>query len=58
MTPSSTTSRSSPTGELIALRDGRVFGALTLTLRARRVHHVHGVIDPAKLADLNVILDL
>jgi len=57
---SSTTLLSLPVGEdptVIALRDGRVFGAFTLTLRAGRVHHIHGVIDPAKLADLNIILD-
>jgi RNA polymerase sigma-70 factor (ECF subfamily) len=57
---SSTTLLSLPVGEeptVIALRDGRVFGTFTLTLRAGRVHHIHGVIDPAKLADLNVILD-
>jgi hypothetical protein len=57
---SSTTLLSLPVGEqatVIALRDGRVFGAFTLTLRAGRVHHIHGVIDPAKLADLNLILD-
>jgi len=57
---SSTTLLSLPVGQeatVIALRDGRVFGAFTLTLRAGRVHHIHGVIDPAKLADLNVILD-
>jgi RNA polymerase sigma-70 factor (ECF subfamily) len=57
---SSTTLLSLPVGEeatVIALRDGRVYGAFTLTLRAGRVHHIHGVIDPAKLADLNVILD-
>lgn len=57
---SSTTLLSLPVGEeatVIALRDGRVFGSFTLTLRAGRVHHIHGVIDPAKLADLNVILD-
>ena len=57
---SSTTLLSLPVGEeptVIAIRDGRVFGTFTLTLRAGRVHHIHGVIDPAKLADLNVILD-
>jgi RNA polymerase sigma-70 factor, ECF subfamily len=57
---SSTTLLSLPVGAeptVIALRDGRVYGAFTLTLRAGRVHHIHGVIDPAKLADLNVILD-
>jgi RNA polymerase sigma-70 factor (ECF subfamily) len=56
---SSTTLLSLPAGEptVIALRDDRVFGAFTLTLRAGRVHHIHGIIDPAKLADLNLILD-
>jgi RNA polymerase sigma-70 factor (ECF subfamily) len=57
---SSTTLLSLPVGEeatVIALRGGSVFGAITLTLRAGRVHHIHGVLDPAKLADLNVILD-
>ena len=29
----------------------------TLTLRDDRVDHIHGVLDPTKLADLNVILD-
>jgi RNA polymerase sigma-70 factor, ECF subfamily len=57
---SSTTLLSLPVGAeatVIALRDGRVFGAFTLTLRDQRVHHIHGVLDPAKLADLNVIVD-
>jgi RNA polymerase sigma-70 factor, ECF subfamily len=57
---SSTTLLSLPAGgdpTVIAVRDGRVFGTFTLTLLGGRVHHIHGVIDPTKLADLNVILD-
>jgi RNA polymerase sigma-70 factor, ECF subfamily len=57
---SATTLLSLPVGDepaVIALRDGRVYGAFTFTLRGGRVHHIHGVIDPAKLAELNVILD-
>jgi RNA polymerase sigma-70 factor, ECF subfamily len=57
---SSTTLLSLPIGDeatIVALRDGRVYGSFGLTLRDERVHHIHGVLDPAKLADLNVILD-
>jgi RNA polymerase sigma-70 factor (ECF subfamily) len=56
---SSTTLLSLPAGEptIVALRDGRVFGTFTLALRAGRIHHIHGILDPDKLADLNVILD-
>jgi RNA polymerase sigma-70 factor (ECF subfamily) len=57
---SSTTLLSLPTGHdatVVALRDGRVFAALTLTLHADRIAHIHGIIDPAKLADLDAILD-
>jgi hypothetical protein len=57
---SSTTLLSLPVGDeatVVALRDGRVYGSFSLTLRDERVHHIHGILDPAKLADLNVILD-
>jgi hypothetical protein len=56
---SSTTLLSLPAGAatFIALRDGRVFGAFSLTLRAGRVHHIHGILDPAKLVELNLVLD-
>jgi RNA polymerase sigma-70 factor, ECF subfamily len=56
---SSTTLLTLPAGEptVVALRDDRVFGTFTLTLRAGRVHHIHGIIDPAKLADLDLVLN-
>jgi hypothetical protein len=56
---SSTTLLSLPAGEptILALRDGRVLGTFTLTLRAGRVHHIHGILDPAKLTELDLILD-
>jgi RNA polymerase sigma-70 factor, ECF subfamily len=56
---SSTTLLSLPAGAptILALRDGRVFGTFTLTLRAGRVHHIHGILDPAKLTDLDLVLD-
>ena len=57
---SSTTLLSLPAGDeptIVALRDNRVYGAFTLTLHGGRVHHIHGVLDPDKLADLNVILN-
>lgn len=55
----STTLLSLPAGEptILALRDGRVLGTFALTLRAGRVHHIHGILDPAKLTDLDLILD-
>jgi RNA polymerase sigma-70 factor (ECF subfamily) len=55
----STTLLSLPVGEptVVALGDGRVFGTFTLTIRAGRIHHIHGVLDTDKLADLNAILD-
>jgi RNA polymerase sigma-70 factor, ECF subfamily len=57
---SSTTLLSLPTGEeptIIALRGSRVVTAVTLTVRADRITHIHAVVDPAKLADLNVALN-
>jgi RNA polymerase sigma-70 factor, ECF subfamily len=56
---SSTTLLSLPAGAatFIALRDDRVFGAFTLALRDGRVHHIHGILDPAKLVELNLVLD-
>jgi RNA polymerase sigma-70 factor, ECF subfamily len=57
---SSTTLLSLPTGEeptIIALRGSRVVTAVTLTVRADRITHIHAVVDPAKLADLNVTLN-
>jgi RNA polymerase sigma-70 factor, ECF subfamily len=56
---SSTTLLSLPAGEptIVALRDDRVFGTFTLTLRAGRVHHIHGILDPAKLVDLDLVLN-
>jgi RNA polymerase sigma-70 factor, ECF subfamily len=56
---SSTTLLSLPTGDeptVIALRDGRVMAAITLEVKGGRVTHLDGIIDPAKLAELNVIL--
>jgi RNA polymerase sigma-70 factor, ECF subfamily len=56
----STTLLSLPTGDeptLIALRGGRVIATITLTVREGRITHMHGVVDPAKLAELNLILD-
>jgi RNA polymerase sigma-70 factor (ECF subfamily) len=49
-----------PTGDeptIIALREHRVFAAITLTVEADRITHLDGVIDPAKLADLNLTLN-
>jgi hypothetical protein len=49
-----------PTGEeptIIALRGSRVVTAVTLTVRADRITHIHAVVDPAKLADLNLTLN-
>ena len=57
---SSTTLLSLPVGDgatVVALRDGRVYGTFTFELRGGRVHHIDGLLDPARLADLNVILD-
>jgi RNA polymerase sigma-70 factor, ECF subfamily len=57
---SSTTLLSLPTGDeptLIALRGGRIMATVTLTVRDGRIIHLHSVGDPAKLAELNVILD-
>lgn len=57
---SSTTLLALPTGDeptVIALRDHRVLATLTLTVQGDRITHMHGVIDPAKLVDLNLILD-
>jgi RNA polymerase sigma-70 factor (ECF subfamily) len=56
----STTLLSLPVGWtpcIVALRDGHVFGTFTLSLRESVVHHIHGVLDPAQLADLDLILD-
>lgn len=57
---SSTTLLALPTGDeptVVALRDHRVLAAITLTVQGDRITHMHGVIDPAKLADLNLTLD-
>jgi RNA polymerase sigma-70 factor, ECF subfamily len=57
---SSTTLLALPVGDeatVVALREGRVYGTFALTLRDGRVHHIQGLLDPARLADLNVILD-
>lgn len=58
---SSTTLLSLPTGDeptLVALLAGRVLATVELTVRGGRITHLESVVDPAKLADLNLILDL
>ena len=42
---------------VVGLRDGRVVIFLTLTVRDGRLLHAEAVLDPAKLADLNLVLD-
>jgi RNA polymerase sigma-70 factor, ECF subfamily len=57
---SSTTLLSLPVGDgatVVALRDGRVYGTFKFELHNGRVHHIDGLLDPARLADLNIILD-
>jgi RNA polymerase sigma-70 factor, ECF subfamily len=41
----------------IGIHDGRVVSFVTLTIRGRRITHADAVLDPNKLADLNVVLD-
>jgi RNA polymerase sigma-70 factor, ECF subfamily len=57
---SGTTLLSLPTGDeptVIAVRGSRVVAAVMLTVPGDRITHIHAVIDPAKLADLNVTLN-
>jgi RNA polymerase sigma-70 factor, ECF subfamily len=54
-----TTLLSLPAGDdvdLVALRDDRVFAVVTLKVSDGVVDHIDAVVDPAKLADLAVIL--
>lgn len=52
---SGTTLHSIPTDRdagLIALREGQLVGTFAFTLRGGLLHHIHTVVDPAKLAPL------
>jgi RNA polymerase sigma-70 factor (ECF subfamily) len=42
---------------IVGLRDGRVVIYTTLTVRAGRLVHADSVLDPNKLAELNLVLD-
>jgi len=56
---SSTTLLSMPMGAesgVVAFRDGRLYAAVTLTVRDGRVHHIHTVVDPVQLADMATAL--
>lgn len=56
---SSTTLLSMPMGAetgVVAFRDGRLYAAVTLTVRDGLVHHIHTVVDPVKLADVATAL--
>ena len=43
---------------VVGLHDGRVVIFATLTVRDGRITHADAVLDPTKLADLNLVLDL
>ena len=42
---------------VVGVHDGRVVSFITLTVRGGLIQHAHAVLDPAKLADLNLVLD-
>jgi RNA polymerase sigma-70 factor (ECF subfamily) len=42
--------------ELLALRRGRLVTHLTLTVRGGRIHHLHALVDPVKLAPIANVL--
>ena len=42
---------------VVGLHDGRVVIFATLTVRGGRITHADAVLDPDKLADLNLVLD-
>jgi RNA polymerase sigma-70 factor (ECF subfamily) len=42
---------------IVGVHDGRVVSFVTLTVRDGRVTHADAVLDPAKLAELNLVLD-
>ena len=42
---------------VVGLHDGRVVMFATLTVHAGRITHGDAVLDPNKLADLNLVLD-
>jgi RNA polymerase sigma-70 factor (ECF subfamily) len=56
---SGTTLLSLPTGRhpsVVALRDDQVVAVVTLTIRDGRVHHIHALADPVKLAPVAAAL--
>ena len=42
---------------VVGVHDGRVVSFVTLTVRGGRITHADAVLDPGKLADLNLVLD-
>jgi hypothetical protein len=42
---------------VVGVHDGRVVAFTTLTVREGRITHADAVLDPDKLADLNLVLD-